>query len=182
MDHTKVGTSNLETDAKTGKGHKTSHNIQIQRTNCLHCTGNHRSHDCPTKHQHQAPPATNLAGSTGTYSHHSFSRFPNTSPQHHSQQSQSTIGSSTWTLMVDNNLWFQQGPQGQVTPPGQNQVNQQVRPPQLVNSQYNQLNIHQQSPVFPPQQFNAKYPHLIQDNGHCNCHLSTKMLLKQVKY
>ena len=26
---------------------------------CLHCTGNHRSCDCPRKHQHQAPPATN---------------------------------------------------------------------------------------------------------------------------
>ena len=25
---------------------------------CLHCAGNHRSHDCPTRHQHQAPPAT----------------------------------------------------------------------------------------------------------------------------
>ena len=68
------------------------------------------------------------------------------------------IGSSIPTLMVDNNLWFQQGPQGQVTPPEQNWVNQKVRPPQPVNSQYNQLNIHQQSPVFPPQQFNAPYP------------------------
>ena len=29
----KVGTGNLKKDAKTGKGHKTSHNIQIQRTN-----------------------------------------------------------------------------------------------------------------------------------------------------
>ena len=68
------------------------------------------------------------------------------------------IGSSTPTMMVDNNLQFQQGPQGQVTPPGQNRVNQQVRPPQPGNSQYNQLNIHQQSPVFPPLQFNAQYP------------------------
>ena len=32
MKHTKVGTGNLKKDAKTGKGHKTSHNIQIQRT------------------------------------------------------------------------------------------------------------------------------------------------------
>ena len=60
--------------------------------------------------------------------------------------------------MVNNNLWFQQGPQGQVTPLGQNQVNQQVRPPQPVNPQYSQFNIHQQSPVFPPQQFSAEYP------------------------
>ena len=67
------------------------------------------------------------------------------------------IGSSTPTLMVDNNLQFQQGPEGQVTTPGQNWINQQVRPPQPVNSQHNQLSIHQQSPVFPPQQFNAQY-------------------------
>ena len=45
-----------------------------------------------------------------------------------------------------------------MTPPGQNQVNQQVRPSQPVNSQYNQFNIYQQSPVFPPQQFSAQYP------------------------
>ena len=32
MKCTKVGTSNLKKDTKTGRGHKTSHNIQIQRT------------------------------------------------------------------------------------------------------------------------------------------------------
>ena len=125
---------------------------------CLHCAGNHRSHDCPTRHQHQAPPATNPVGSTGTHSPHYFPQFLNPSPQHHSQQSQSTVGSSTLTLMVDNNLWFQQGPQRQVTPPGQNWVNRQVRLSQPVNPQYNQFNIHQQRPVFPPQQFSAQYP------------------------
>ena len=36
MKHTKVGTSNLKKDAKTGRGHKTSHNIRIQRTSA--CT------------------------------------------------------------------------------------------------------------------------------------------------
>ena len=45
-----------------------------------------------------------------------------------------------------------------MTPPGQNQVNQQVRPSQPVNPQYNQFNIQQQSPVFPPHQFSAQYP------------------------
>ena len=60
--------------------------------------------------------------------------------------------------MVNNNLQFQQGPWRQVTPPAQNQVNQQVRPSQPVNPQYNQLNIQQQSPVFAPQQFRAQYP------------------------
>ena len=118
-----------------GDRHKNWKRVQDQpqysnpENKCPHCAGNHRSCDCPTKHQHQAPPTTNLAGSTGTHSHHSFSQFPNPLPHHHSQQSQSTIGSSTPTLMVDNNLWFQLGPQGQITPPGQNRVNQQVRPP-----------------------------------------------------
>ena len=60
--------------------------------------------------------------------------------------------------MVNNNLWFSQGPRRQVTPPAQNQVNQQVRPSQPVNPQYNQFNIQQQSPVFPPQQFSMQYP------------------------
>ena len=60
--------------------------------------------------------------------------------------------------MVNNNLWFQQGPRGQVTPPAQNKVNQQVRPSQPVNPQYNQFNIQQQSPVFPPQQLSMQYP------------------------
>ena len=73
---------------------------------CLHCAGNHRSHDCPTRHQHQAPPATIPVGSTGTHSPHYSSRFSNSSPQRHSQQNQSTVGSSTPTLMVNNNLWF----------------------------------------------------------------------------
>ena len=45
-----------------------------------------------------------------------------------------------------------------MTPPGQNQVNQQVRPSQPVNPQYNQFNIHQQSQAFPPQQFSTQYP------------------------
>ena len=33
MKHMKVRTGDLKKDAKTGKGHKTSHNIRIQRTN-----------------------------------------------------------------------------------------------------------------------------------------------------
>ena len=59
--------------------------------------------------------------------------------------------------MVNNNLWFQQGPQRQVTPPAQQQVNQQISPSQPVNPQYIQLNI-QQSSVFAPQQFSTQYP------------------------
>ena len=158
MKHTKVGTSNLETDAKTGKGHKTSHNIQIQRTNVYTAqviTGHVTAQQSISTRPH-LPPILLVVQVHILIT--PFLDFKNPSPQHHFQQSQSTIGSSTLTLMVDKNLWFQQGPQGQVTPPGQNRVNQQVRPSQPVNSQYNQLNIHQQSPVFPPQQFNAQYP------------------------
>ena len=69
---------------------------------CLHCAGNHRSCDCPTRHQHQVPPATNPVGITGTHSPHYFPQFSNPSPQQHSQQSQSTARSSTPTLMVNN--------------------------------------------------------------------------------
>ena len=125
---------------------------------CLHYAGNYRSCDCPTRHQHQAPPATNPVGGTGTHSPHYLSQFSNPSPQQHSQQSQSTVGSSTPTLMVNNNLWSQQGTQRQMTPPAQNQVNHRVRPSQPVNPQYNQFNIQQQSPNFAPQQFSAQYP------------------------
>ena len=60
--------------------------------------------------------------------------------------------------MVNNPLRFQQEPQRQVTSLAQQQVNQQVRPSQPVNPQYNQFNIQQQSPVFAPQQFSAQYP------------------------
>ena len=82
------------------------------------------------RQQHQDPPANNPVGSAGTnfqYSPH----FQQPSPIQHSQQSQSTVGSSTLTLMV-NNLQYQQGLQGQPQRqpvPLVQQVNQQVRPP-----------------------------------------------------
>ena len=66
---------------------------------CLNCAGNHKTHDCPTRHQHQAPPANNPVGSTGINFQYSL-HFQQPSPQQHSQQSQSTVGSSTPTLMV----------------------------------------------------------------------------------
>ena len=78
--------------------------------------------------------------------------FQQPSPEQHSQQSQSTVGSSTPMLMV-NNLKYQQGlqgqPQKQRVPPVQ-QVNQQVRPPtpQTFNEQYNQYQVPQASPLL----------------------------------
>ena len=180
----KSGNQRSEERCKTAKRVQDQPQYLNPENKCLHCAGNHRSCDCPARHQHQAPPATNLVGSTVTPSSHYFPQFSNPSPQQHSQQSQSTVGSSTLTLMVNSNLWLQQGPQRQVTPPAQNPVNQQVRPCHPVNPQYNQFNIQQQSPVFAPQQFSTQYPpppHLIKDNGHSNHHLSTQILLKQVK-
>ena len=77
---------------------------------CLNCAGDNKSHDCPMRQQHQAPPANNPVGSSGTNYQYS-SQLQQPSPPQHSQQSQSTVGSSTPTLMV-NNL-HQQGLQGQ---------------------------------------------------------------------
>ena len=78
---------------------------------CLNCGGNQETHDCPMRQQHQVPPANNPISSTGTnfqYSPH----FQQTPPQQHLQQSQSSAGSSTPTLMV-NNSQYQQGLQSQ---------------------------------------------------------------------
>ena len=102
---------------------------QFSNTNnrCLHCAGDHRSHDSPMRHQHQAPPTNNPVGSTGIQSQYSPC-FSQSSPPQHSQQSQSTVGSSTPTLMINNPQQFQQGHQRQPALPVQQQVNQQVRP------------------------------------------------------
>ena len=115
---------------------------------CLHCAGNHRSHDCPMRHKHQAPPTNNLIGSTGILSQYSPC-FSQPSPPQHSQQSQSTVGSSTPTLMINNPQQFQQGHQGQSAPPVRQQVNQQVRPSvsQQFNPQFNQYTAPHASPL-----------------------------------
>ena len=79
---------------------------------CLHCAGDHRSHDCPMRHQHQAPPTNNPVGSTGTHSQYS-PHFSQPSTPQYSQQSKSTVGSSTPMLMINNPQQFQQGHQRQ---------------------------------------------------------------------
>ena len=66
--------------------------------------------DCPTRYQHQAPPANNPVGGTGISSQYS-PQFQQPSHPQHSQQSQSTVGSSTPTLMV-NNPQYHPGLQG----------------------------------------------------------------------
>ena len=63
---------------------------------CLHCAGDHQSHDCPTRQQHQANTTSNSTSGPGIYQN--INKFANTS--HTSPQSQSTIGITTPTLPV----------------------------------------------------------------------------------
>ena len=132
------------------------------RTNkCLNCAGNHGTHDCPTRQQPHTPPIGNPANSTGIYKNNSQSQ--NHSPQQHLQQSASTMGISTPTLMVNNPL--QMGPQQ-----GQQQHPSPQIPPtnQHVNSprRHNQFNQHFQQPPMPQvsplmvplQQYNPQIP------------------------
>ena len=60
--------------------------------------------------------------------------------------------------MISNPQHFQQGHQRQTTPLVQQQVNQQVRPPQSFNPQFNQYTPPHASPLFAPPQFNPQYP------------------------
>ena len=126
---------------------------------CLHCAGDHGSCDCPTRHQHQAPPTNNSVGSTGINSQYSPCFSQPSHPQH-SQQSQSTARSSTPMLMINNPQQFQQGHQRQTTPPVQQQVNQQVRPPvsQQFNPQFNPYTPPHASPLPSQPPFNSQYP------------------------
>ena len=126
---------------------------------CLHCTGDHRSQDCPTRHQYQVPPTNNPIGNTGIpfqYSPH----VPHPSPPQYSQQSVSTDGSSTPILMVNNPEQFNQGPIGQQAPVAGQQDNQQVRPsvPQQINQPFNQYMPTYASPLFLQPHFNPQYP------------------------
>ena len=110
------------------------------------------------RHHHQAPPTNNPVGSTDIQSQYS-PRFSQPLPPQHSQQSQSTVGSSTPMLMINNPQQFQQGLQRQSAPPVQQQVNQQVRPSVSLqsNPQFNQYNAQQASPLFAQPQFNPQY-------------------------
>ena len=95
----------------SGKNHKTRRGEwkraqdQPQFSNkdnkCLNCTGDDRTHDCPTRQRHQAPTTNNPASGSGIYQHQN--KFPimpsqqHSSPQQHSPQSQSTLGVTTPT-------------------------------------------------------------------------------------
>ena len=72
---------------------------------CLNCAGNHATCDCPMRHQHQASTTSNPASGSGIYnsqSNFNISSPPNSSLPQNSQQSQSTVGITMPTLMVNN--------------------------------------------------------------------------------
>ena len=151
---------------KNGKRSQDQPQFSHKNNRCLHCAGNHQTHDCPTRQQQQVTTTSNPASGTGTYQN--TSQFSNTSPPHsshsqqHSQQSQSTVGVTTPTLTVTNPqfpLSFQHLPP--VPVPQVNQwLNYQVRPPQL-NQQFTQPSLPQVSPlIMPPQPFNPQTPPL----------------------
>ena len=129
---------------------------------CLHCASDHQTHDCSTRQQHQAPTISDHARATGIYQN--LNQFSNTSLQHgsssqqHSQQSQSTVGITTPTLMVYNPQFqqgFQQQPPAPV-PQVNQQANYQVRPQQF-NQQFTQPSLPQGSPLLMPlQPFNTQ--------------------------
>ena len=65
---------------------------------CLHCAGDHQSHDCPMRQHHQANTTSNPTSGPGIYQN--INKFANTSRT--SLQSQSTIGLTTPSLPVTN--------------------------------------------------------------------------------
>ena len=110
----------------------------------------------------------NLVNGQGIYNY-SPQHFTQQSSQQHSQQSKSTIGSSTPMLTVSNSQGqgFQDQPKRQQTP-SVPQVNQQVRPPtpHTFNQQYNQYLVPQASPLLAQPQYNPQisppYPDQLQ--------------------
>ena len=120
----------------------------------LNCAGNHATHDCPTRHQHQASTTSNPASGPGIYNSQSnlnISSPPNSSPPQNSQQSQSTVGVTTPALMV-NNPSRQRGPTA-----GPNQSLQY--PTQQFNPQFPQPPSPQVSPLLHQgQPFNPQIP------------------------
>ena len=118
---------------------------------CLNCAGNHATHNCPTRHQHQAPTTSNPASGSGIYNSQSnlnISSPPNSSPPQNSQQSQSTVGVTMPTPMV-NNPTRQPGPTAGPNQPLQYPT-QQFNPqfPQPPSSQVSPL-LHQGQPFNP---------------------------------
>ena len=107
---------NFENFDKGNKNHKTCREewkhaqdqpqFSNRNNRCLNCAGDHQTHDCPTRKQHWATTTSNPASGTSMYQNHD--QFQNTSLNHNSpqqqqpQQSQSTVGVTTPTLIVNN--------------------------------------------------------------------------------
>ena len=100
----KNGKQQMDERCKNWKRAQDQPQFSNQNNRCLHCAGDHGSHDCPMRHQHQAPPTNNPVGSTDINSQYSPHISQPSPPQH----SQSTVGSSTPTLMINNPQQFQQ--------------------------------------------------------------------------
>ena len=98
---------------------------------CLNCARDHTTCDCPMRKQHLAPTTSNPASGTGTF--HNINQFQNMSNTHNntfpqqqkSQQSQSMVGITTPTLVV-NGPSVPQSLQAQ--PPQINHSPGQIRP------------------------------------------------------
>ena len=89
---------NHRTHREECKGSQDQPQFSHINNRCLHCAGDHQSRDCPTRQQHQASTTSNPASGPGIYQN--INKFANTS--HISQQSQSTVGITTPTLLVTN--------------------------------------------------------------------------------
>ena len=74
-----------EIDREEWKRSQDQPQFSHKNNRCLHCAGNHQSHDCPMRQQQQATITSNPASGKGIYQN--TSQFSNTSPPHssHSQ-------------------------------------------------------------------------------------------------
>ena len=74
-----------------------------KQNRCLTCTGDHNTHDCPTRHQLQETTTSSHTSSLGIHNNSPLTNpIHNGSLQKHSQNSQYTVGVLTPTLMVNN--------------------------------------------------------------------------------
>ena len=136
------GDENHETRKEQWK--HTQHNPRFSHRDnkCLNCVGDHPTPDCPMRKQHLAPTTSNPASGTGIS--HNINQFQNMSTthnntflqQHKSQQSQSTVGTTTPTLVVNGPPMLQSL---QAQPPQISHSPSQIRP-QLNNPSMPPLN------------------------------------------
>ena len=155
----KVQKKDVKCIEKIGRKHQTDPNSLTKATNALTVQGTTGPMIVQQGSNHMHPPlATLLMVQVFT----KIIQFQNNLPQQHSQQSASTVGISTPTLMVNNQL--QMGPQGQQQHPSpqvqpvSHQANSPIRHHQF-NKHFQQPAVPQVSPLMaPPQQYNPQVP------------------------